>query len=67
MKTIICKSGIRGWQAKLHSIYSNFQEFKSYSDCYGIAERLGYASPVMAWIKNPTIQGSVNPSDYRKI
>ena len=63
MKTVICKSGIKGWQGRLCSNYKNFDEFKCYSENYGIAQRLGFSSPKIAWKKNPVICGSVNPSD----
>lgn len=67
MKTVKCKSGIKGWQGKLQKVYTSFDEFNSYSEMYGIAERIGYGSTIEAWEDNPTIQGSVNPSDLRKV
>jgi len=63
MKIVTTKSGIKGWQAKLHEVYDNYEEFEIYSDVYGVAARLGCASPEIAWAVNPTIQGSVNPKD----
>jgi len=63
-KRVICKSGIGGWQGKLQEQYNCFEEFKSYSDIYGLASRLGYTSSKEAWKKNPLIRGSVVPSDY---
>lgn len=63
MKWVICKSGSNGWQAKLHSIYSNYQEFCSYDSMYGIASRLGFSDPKIAWATNPRIQGSIEPKD----
>ena len=63
MKRTVCKSGINGWKAKLHSIYANYQEFCSYDSMYGIAKRLGFSDPKIAWEANPKICGSVNPED----
>jgi hypothetical protein len=65
MKRVTCRSGINGWQAKLHSIYSNYREFCSYDSMYGIAKRLGFSDPKIAWETNPRIQGSVNPEDLQ--
>jgi hypothetical protein len=64
MKT---KSGIKGWVAKLHKVYGNYDEFESYCGTYGIHTRLGFRSPKTCWKKNPTIQGSVIPSDLRVV
>ena len=63
MKRVTCRSGINGWQARLHSIYSNYKEFCAFNSAYGIATRLGFSSAVIAWKANPVIQGSVNPED----
>jgi hypothetical protein len=67
MKQVICRSGIRGWQAKLQSIYKDYEEFAAYDCHYNISGRLGYSSAVTAWRLNPVICGSVNPSDLRKV
>jgi len=67
MKTVICKSGVKGWQAKLRSVYNTFEEFEQYNNIYSIAKRIGYKSVERAWKDNPTIQGSINPSDLTKI
>ena len=65
MKIKICKSGLKGWEAKLQSVYTNFEEFVAYSNVYGIAKRLGFKTATEAWNKNPRIEGSVNPKDLR--
>jgi len=67
MKTKICKSGLKGWEAKLQKIYTDFEEFVAYSNVYGIAKRLGFKTAKKAWDKNPTIEGSLNPSDLRVV
>ncbi len=67
MKRVRCKSGITGWQDKLHSVYSSFDDFEGYAETYGLHTRLGFRSPTEAWIANPTVQGSVIPSDYRRV
>ena len=67
-KRVICKSGRVGWQDTLHNTFNNdFEEFKAYCEIYNNHIRLGYRTPESAWKKNPTVQGSTNPSDYRKI
>lgn len=67
MAQVKCKSGMIGWQNKLKKNYSNFEEFESYSECYGIAKRLGFKSAKDAWKKNPIIRGSVIPSDLEVV
>ena len=61
-----CQSGLEGWQARLRDNYPlGFAQFEAYSDTYGIAERLGFATAEEAWDENPMIEGSTNPSDLR--
>jgi hypothetical protein len=67
MKHVICRSGLRGWQQRLRSVYSSLQEFAAYCEVYANHTRLGYATPATAWRANPVVQGSVNPSDYRRV
>lgn len=67
MKTVICQSGHTGWEDKLHSVYTTYEEFCSYDSSYNIAERLGFSDTETAWEENPTIQGSIKPSDLRKV
>ena len=67
MKSVICKSGEKGWQCKLHTTFSSFEEFQAYDEIYGNVKRLGFESAEEAWKANPTIQGSTNPSDYRTV
>ena len=43
----------------------DFDQFVAWSEIYGIAEQLGFASEHDAWDENPIIQGSVIPSDFR--
>jgi hypothetical protein len=64
---VTCKSGLTGWQGKLRKQYASFQEFAHYSETWGLAQRLGYKDTVAAWDDNPTVQGSTDPSDYRKV
>lgn len=51
---------------KLQKNYTSFEEFESYSEMYGLHKRLGYKSAKSAWGKNPHIQWSVNPNDFKK-
>lgn len=67
MKRVKCKSGIMGYQCKLQDNYNSLEEFEAYSETYGLHKKLGFKSAEKAWIANPTIQGSTNPSDYRKV
>lgn len=52
------------WCDKLRNVYSDFAEFETYCEIYGVHARLGYESPAEAWDANPTVQGSANPADY---
>ena len=67
MKEVICKSGIRGWQERLHFIYADFDEFNCYAEAYGLHFKLGYTTPQAAWDDNPLVEGSTTPADYRKV
>lgn len=67
MRHIRCRSGLRGWQARLRDVYSTFTEFADYCFIYNNHARLGFSSPDEAWEANPVVQGSVNPADYRRI
>lgn len=60
----VMPSGVEGWQSRLQNAYDSFEEFASYSDIYGLAERLGFETAQEAWEANPIIRGSVNPGDY---
>ena len=51
------------WQDRLQKVYRDFAEFEDYCRIYSIAFRLGFKSVEEAWKKNPTIRGSVYPSD----
>lgn len=64
---ITCKSGLVGNQNRLQKTYDNFEQFKAYSETYGIHTRLGYKTPESAWKHNPMIQSSVEPTDLRKV
>jgi hypothetical protein len=67
MKQVKCNSGLKGWQARLQDVYTSLDEFCDWCYIYNNHARLGYASPEAAWNANPIIQGSVNPSDYRRV
>lgn len=66
-KRVICKSGLEGWQSRLRANYESLREFESYDRFYGLAKRLGYKSAASVWRENPMIQGSVEPSDFRRV
>lgn len=67
IKQVKCQSGMIGWQCKLQDNYADFREFKEYCRTYNIHGRLGFRSMKSAWESNPTIQGSVIPSDLRVV
>jgi len=67
MKQVRCKSGLKGWQARVQSVYSTYDEFADYCFLYNNHVRLGFSTPMEAWEANPVVQGSVNPSDYRRV
>jgi hypothetical protein len=67
MKQVRCRSGLRGWQGKLREVYSSFTDFADWCFIYNNHSRLGFDSPQEAWDANPTLQGSVDPYDYRRI
>ena len=49
----------------LQDDYTDLEEFLLYDETYGLAERLGFDSPIEAWEANPLIQFSTDPSDLR--
>ena len=67
MRQVRCDSGLLGWRDKLRHVYSDLEEFTAYSDIYSLAARLGFSDASAAWAANPTIQGSVNPNDFRVV
>lgn len=64
---VICDSGAKGWRSHLQDNYKTFAEFQQYDLVYKLAKRLGYLSAEEAWDENPLVQGSTNPSDFRKV
>lgn len=63
---IKCDSGLTGWLGRLRDQYADFDDWARSSDTYGLASRLEYANPEIAWEENPWIVGSVEPKDYRR-
>lgn len=61
------QSGGWGWRSRLQTQYVHFEEFAHYAALRGLHKRLGYRTPRAAWEANPVIEGSTNPSDYRKV
>ncbi len=64
---VICKSGLRGWRCRLQENYTNEAQFEAYAELYGLHTRLGYKTTRGAWLANPIVEGSVKPSDFRKV
>lgn len=67
MKRVTCKSGLNGWQGRLHAVYTDFEQFEAYCATHAIHIRLGFSDIQRCWKANPTVQGSVNPSDLRRV
>lgn len=67
MATVICKSGLRGWRAKLRTVYDSLEEFKAYAEVYDMPRRLGFRTAEAAWKANPLVEGSTEPRDYRRV
>lgn len=63
IKSVTCKSGIKGWQARVRDNWKDLPELEQYDNVYNIAGRLGYEVAADLWEENPIIQGSTNPSD----
>ena len=66
-KRVKLKSGSEGERSRLHTRYDNLEDFESYSELYGLHERLGYDTPEEAWEDNPVVESGINPSDFRKV
>lgn len=64
-KEISKKKAVKVETGKLQEGYIDFEEFKQYSDTYGLAKRLGFATAEEAWEANPLIQFSADPKDYK--
>ena len=48
----------------LQDDYMDLEEFLMYDETYGLAERLGFDSPIEAWEANPLVQFSTDPGDF---
>ena len=66
-RRVRCQSGAMGERSRLQSRYSSADEWHTYSVMYGIAKRLGFSACHPAWVANPVIESSVNPSDLRVV
>lgn len=54
------------WRSALRDKYDDdFGQWLAYSDMYGLAGRLGFATAEEAWEANPTVQGATDPQDFR--
>jgi hypothetical protein len=59
------KSNMMGWRQRLQTLYSNYGQWKNYSDTYGLAKRLGFKSAKDAYDANPIIEGGLYDSDFQ--
>lgn len=67
-----CRSGLMGWRARLRNIHKSLSSLESAERCYGFARRIGLREDsckamLKLWERNPIIEGSVNPSDLRRV
>jgi hypothetical protein len=63
-----CRSGLMGWRARLRNNYpGGFTDWLYFADMWGLEQRLGFKTAQAAWRANPVVEGSVNPSDFRKV
>lgn len=67
MRKVRCRSGIKGWRCKLRENYCNYTEFKGCAETWGLHKRIGFNTIRQAWDANPLIEGSVIPSDFRRV
>jgi hypothetical protein len=58
------KTKDRRWKSRLRKVYSSFSDWDNHSRVYNLSMRLGYVSTLNAWLANPLVTGSTNPSDY---
>jgi len=66
-RSVVCKSGLKGWQDRLQRVYKDFDDFEFCCNAYGLHERLGFKTATAAWDANPIVRGSTNPNDYEKV
>ncbi len=62
-----CKSGLMGERHRIQLVYDDYSEFKWYAETYKLHVKLGYKTIRGAWVANPIIEHSVEPSDYRAV
>ena len=67
MKRIKTKSGLSGWQERLHKVYHNYEEFVWYCENYGIHKQLGFKSIKRCYNANPLMSGTVVPGQLKRI
>jgi hypothetical protein len=67
IKKAKCQSGLIGYQCKLQDSYESYTVWDGCANTWGLHLKLGFDSARGAWNANPTIQGSVEPSDFCKI
>jgi hypothetical protein len=64
---VTCRSGERGWRGRLKDCYDFYEQWERYCGYYGLARLLGYDWPSDAWIANPLVECSTNPTDFRVV
>lgn len=64
---VVCKSGAKGREGRLHELYPDLEEFKLNDEAYDLVKKLGYKNAKEAWESNPLCQLSANPQDFCKV
>jgi len=59
------KSKMMGWRQRLQTLYPSYEQWKHYSELYGLAQRLGFKSTKSAYNANPIIEGGLHNSDFQ--
>lgn len=65
MRKVRCQSGLPGERMFLQENYESCQEFKRYDVLFNLSKRLGFQDCEKAWLSNPVIELSSDPSDFR--
>ena len=61
------KSGTRGWQARVQTVYNTLEIWQYYCEIYNHHKVHGFKTPESEWKSNPMIEGSVSPGDRRRV
>ncbi len=66
-RRVRCQSGQMGERSRLQSRYTDKADFAAWDESFGLSARLGFRDTTAAWLANPIMESSVNPSDFRVV